>query len=116
MRHRMSGAFAVLVASVMLAPGTGNSQSTESFTMVPTIAFSSARNSPCVALLPPGMQPSVAEIYLMRPDTTDVQRLTDNDAAPTPIFAGLSPDGKKIIFESNRLRSSTDPANTRLSS
>ena len=41
------------------------------------------------------------EIYLINPDGTDPQRLTNNtygDAFPT-----LSPDGKKIVFDSNRL-------------
>jgi Tol biopolymer transport system component len=42
-----------------------------------------------------------AEIYLINPDGTDPQQLTDNafgDAGGT-----LSPDGKKIVFDSNRL-------------
>ena len=41
-----------------------------------------------------------AEIYLMNPDGTNTRRLTDNtdgDASPA-----LSPDGKTIVFESNR--------------
>ena len=40
------------------------------------------------------------EVYLINPDGTNPRRLTDNaygDAFPT-----LSPDGKKIVFASNR--------------
>jgi TolB protein len=49
----------------------------------------------------------------MNPDPTNVQRLTDNDnCTHGDLFATLSGDGKKIVFDSNRLRSFTDPLNT----
>jgi TolB protein len=70
-----------------------------------TIAFSSTRDNPTSAT------PFVngAEIYLMNADGTDVRRLTNNDASD--IFPSLSPDGTKIIFESNRRRTAGDPPN-----
>ena len=47
------------------------------------------------------------------PMNPDVQRLTDNDnCTHGDLFATLSGDGKKIVFDSNRLRSSNDPLNT----
>jgi WD40-like Beta Propeller Repeat len=42
-----------------------------------------------------------AEIYLINPDGTDLQRLTDNDFGDAG--GTLSPDGKEIVFGSNRL-------------
>src|SRR5262245_7353356 len=65
------------------------------FELVSKIAFTSTRDNPT------GNPQLTSEIYLMDPDGTDPQRLTDNtfgDAFPT-----LSPDGKKIVFDSNRL-------------
>src|SRR5262249_43754427 len=50
------------------------------------------------------------EIYLMSPDGTNVRRLTDNNAADA--FPALSPDGKKIVFDSNRNRTEGEPINT----
>jgi TolB protein len=115
MWNRAKVVFAVLAISVLLFTSTGKSQSQDTFTLVPTIAFSSARNSPCLALVPPGMQPLISSIYLMRPDNASVQQLTDNPDCTHfdfDLFAALSPNGKKVVFESNRLRSSTDPLNT----
>lgn len=71
------------------------------FSLVSTIAFTSTRDNPTA-------NPSLAaEIYLMNPDPTnpDPRRLTNNaygDGFPT-----LSPDGKKIVFDSNRLTAGT---------
>jgi TolB protein len=115
MRNRAKVIFAVLVTGLLLFSSTGKGKSPDTFTLVPTIAFSSARNSPCLALVPPAMQPSISSIYLMGSDNVSVQQLTDSlDCTRThfDLFAALSPDGKKIIFESNRLRSDNDPLNT----
>ena len=70
-----------------------------------TIAVSSRRDSP------PSAVPFVngGEIYLMNPDGTDVRRLTSNDYSD--IFPSLSPDGTRIIFESNRRRAAGEPPN-----
>jgi TolB protein len=69
-----------------------------------TIAFSSTRDNPTTTPLING-----GEIYLMNGDGTDVRRLTTNDASD--IFPSLSPDGTKIIFESNRRRAGAEPPN-----
>lgn len=114
MRNRATGVLAVLLASMIPMAGTGKDQSNDNFNLTPTIAFSSVRDIPCVRALPtPMLQPSAAEIYLMDPDNTNVRQLTDDEnCSHSDNFPSLSPDGKRIIFESNRLRSSTDPLNT----
>ncbi len=92
----------VFVASVILL--AGRSQPAADFELVSTIAFASTRDNPT------GNPLLAAEIYLMSPDGTNVQRLTDNDAGDA--FPALSTDGKKIVFDSNRNRAETDPLNT----
>jgi Tol biopolymer transport system component len=46
----------------------------------------------------------------MDPDGTNVRRLTDNLFADA--FPVLSPTGKQIVFDSNRLRTASEPLNT----
>jgi len=75
------------------------------FELVSTIAFSSTRNYPTAD--PPLFS---SEIYLMDPDGTNLRRLTDN--IDGEFFAALSPDGKKIVFETNRRRLPDEPLNT----
>jgi len=65
------------------------------FQLESTIAFTSTRNDPTANPL------LAAEIYLINPDGTNPRRLTDN--AYGDAFPALSPDGKKIVFDSNRL-------------
>jgi TolB protein len=75
-----------------------------------TIAFSSTRHDTAVyqgndlqrAFL-------AAEIYLIDGDGANPKRVTNN--AFFDGFAALSPDGRRIIFDSNRLRSGDDPFN-----
>jgi Tol biopolymer transport system component len=99
------------MASAILLAGTGQSQSTNNFELVPAMAFSSVRNLPaCFATVPVGNQPAVGEIYLMSPDGTNVRQLTDNEnCTHGDAFAALSGDGKKIVFD--RLRLASDPLN-----
>ena len=66
------------------------------FELESTIAFSSNRDTLTVTPVTDG-----AEIYLMNPDGSNVRRLTDN--VDEDAFANLSPDGKKIVFDSDRL-------------
>jgi TolB protein len=73
---------------------------------IPTIALISSRYDP--ALKPPAWL-LAAEIYLMNGDGTNVRRLTHNTTGEG--FPALSPDGKRIVFESNRLRKESDPIN-----
>ena len=64
-----------------------------------TIAFSSNRDN--LGLLLP--QPLLNfEVYRMRPDGTNLKRLTDNTDGDG--FAVLSPQGTKIVFDSNPKR------------
>ncbi|MEO6213173.1 MAG: hypothetical protein ABIP65_06055 [Vicinamibacterales bacterium] len=70
-----------------------------------TIAFSSTRDDPRST---PAFSKS-GEIYLMNGDGTGVRRLTTNQVAD--IFPSLSPDGTRIIFESNRRGAAKEPHN-----
>jgi TolB protein len=72
--------------------------------LVSTIAFSSTRHDPT------GNPVLAAEIYLMNPDGTNQRRLTQNGDGDA--MAALSPDGKKIAFDSNRDRIDGEPINT----
>jgi TolB protein len=94
----------VVLASLLLLQDTSQSQAASQFELVSTIAFSSTRDDPTANPL------LAAEIYLMSSDGTNVQRLTNNDSGDA--FPALSPDGKKVIFDSNRLRLPTEPLNT----
>ncbi len=69
------------------------------------IVFSSTRDNPTASPL------LAAEIYLMDPDGGNPIRLTE-DTGGGNAFAALSPDGKKIVFDSNRLRIAAEPPNT----
>ncbi len=74
--------------------------------MTSTIAFVSTRHAPV-----PGENPlRASQIYLMDGDGTNVRRVTENSHADN--FPALSPDGSKIVFESNRLRAEGEPPNT----
>lgn len=73
---------------------------------IPTIALISSRYDP--ALKSPAWL-LAAEIYLMNGDGTNVRRITHNTTGEG--FPALSPDGKRIVFESNRLRKESDPIN-----
>jgi TolB protein len=94
---------AVLVITCLLVPGL--SQASQTFTLVSTIAFSSSRDNPTLV---PAI--NAAEIYLVNPDGSDPRRLTDNEVGDG--FATLSPDGNKIVFDSNRNRAEGEPINT----
>jgi Tol biopolymer transport system component len=77
-----------------LAAGAAAPAAASKFELAPALTLSSTRDGNL-------------EIYLMNPvefpdDGTNVRRLTHN--ADGDGFAGLSPDGKKIVFDSNRLR------------
>jgi Tol biopolymer transport system component len=69
-----------------------------------TIAFVSTRHDPT------GDPWNATEIYLMDGDGTHVRRVTSNTTGDG--FPSLSPDGRRIVFDSNRLRAEGEPANT----
>src|SRR6266480_2593951 len=78
-----------------------------------TIAFVSTRHDPTAD---PTVDPQhallAAEIYLMDGDGTNPRRLTENTALDG--FPSLSPDGRRIVFDSNRRRAEGEgePFNT----
>jgi dipeptidyl aminopeptidase/acylaminoacyl peptidase len=74
-------------------------------TLVDKIVVASDRHAPT---LPP--QGNNLEIYLINLDGSGEQRLTHNSVGDG--FGTLSPDGKKIAFESNRNRLPGEPINT----
>ena len=80
-----------------------NLAETPHFELVSTIAFSNTFGATR------DEQFNNAEIFLLDPDGTNPRQLTDNQAADA--FPTLSPNGKKIVFDSNRLRG-TGPLNT----
>jgi TolB protein len=90
------------VATVMIA-GAARITTAEQC-LLSTIAFSSTRDNPT------GNPFLTNEIYLIDPDGTNPRRLTDNDAGD--FMAKLSPDGKRIVFDSNRARGADEPLNT----
>ena len=75
-----------------------------------TIAFVSTRHDPAAD---PAVDPQrawlAAEIYLMDGDGTNPRRITENTYSDG--FPALSPNGKKIVFDSNRLRAEGEPLN-----
>jgi TolB protein len=71
------------------------------FALVEKVAFSTTRDNPNFVPIQ-----NAGEIYLMNPDGSDPERITNNLWADA--FAVLSPDGKKIIFDNNRFRLPTD--------
>jgi Tol biopolymer transport system component len=88
----------VLVTSVTLL--AVQSQPQDQFQLVSTIAFSSTR------------QCNRGQIFIMSPDGTSVQPLTDSAGCTHGDFLpNISPDGKKIVFDSTRLTMSTGISN-----
>src|SRR5437899_78390 len=68
-----------------------------------TIAFVSSRHDPEADPAVDAQRAWLAtEIYLMDGDGTNVRRVTKNAFADG--FPALSPDGSRIVFDSNRLR------------
>src|SRR6266498_1989512 len=68
----------------------------------PTIAFVSSRDDPAGDFF-------ATEIYLMNGDGTGARRITNNRDAD--FFPSISPDGRQIVFESNRLLTAGEPRN-----
>ena len=98
MRIASSRLAAGIVAATAWIPVAGESQ------LRPTIVFVSTRDNPAGGL------ENASEIYLMDADGSNTRRLTDNydgDGLPA-----ISPDGTRVVFDSNRLRRADQPANT----
>ena len=75
------------------------------FALKEAIVFVSTRDDPNVVPALPAM-----EIYVMNPDGSDPRRLTANTNAD--FGPALSPDGRFIVFDSNRLQVAPEPLNT----
>jgi TolB protein len=76
-----------------------------------TIAFVSTRHDPAADPAVDSQRAWLAaEIYLMDGDGTHPRRVTEN--AYFDCFPALSPDGKRIVFDSNRMRAEGEPFNT----
>jgi len=93
----------VAIAAVMIAVAAGIATAEQC--LFEAIAFVSTRDTPLITPLI-----NAGEIYLMNADGTNPRRLTENTDGDG--FPKLSPDGKKIVFDSNRLRASGEPLNT----
>lgn len=95
--------------ALALIGGTGSSAANDGhvpqFHLESTIAFWSTRDNP-----PPMPIVDAPEIYLMDAEGGHVRRLTVNVGGDG--FPVLSPDGTKIIFDSNRNRGPEEPTNT----
>jgi TolB protein len=75
------------------------------FGLVEKVAFTTTRDNPTFVPIQ-----NAAEVYFMNPDGSDPQRITANEVGDT--FPVLSPDGKKMVFDSNRLRTEGESINT----
>jgi Tol biopolymer transport system component len=76
----------------------------QGWTLQPKIVWATTRDDPAINPLLAG------EIYMMNTDLTGVQRITFTENA-ADFFPVLSPTGKRMVFDSNRLRGS-GPINT----
>src|SRR6266516_1741481 len=101
----------VALASLLAACAHTWNRSEMQGPMRSTIAFVSTRHDPAAE---PTVNPQrallAAEIYLLNADGTNARRLTENTYYDG--FPALSPDGTRIVFDSNRLRTAGEPFNT----
>jgi Tol biopolymer transport system component len=98
---KLATALALLAATASAVPA---GVAADEFHLESTIAFSSNRDNLALGPL------LGAELYLIDPDGTNRRRMTNNTDGDA--FAALSPDGKKIVFDSNRNRAPGEPLNT----
>src|SRR5713101_639532 len=96
----------VLGAALLGAWAQPRNRSEKQAVLRSTIAFVSTRHDPAVDPMRAWL---AAEIYLMDGDGTNPRRLTENTYSDG--FPALSPDGTRIVFDSNRLRAEADPLN-----
>jgi Tol biopolymer transport system component len=98
----------IVLGVVAAALATSGAAASTEGPLAGKIVFSSTRDN--LTVEPPLSALNAGEIYLMNPDGTDVQRLTNN--LDGDAFGTLNPDGNgKIVFDSNRNRLSSDALN-----
>jgi Tol biopolymer transport system component len=98
---------AVVLAGLLAtsqAPAKSSNSPEPNHELVDKIVVTSDRHAPTIP-----QQTGNFEIYLLKLDGSGEQRLTNNNAGDG--FGALSPDGKKIVFESNRNLAEGEPAN-----
>ncbi len=116
MQSRVAVVSALLAVSVGTLLGLVPSQASSQPELRSTIAFVSTRDNPNGILGTATREDiaNAAEIYLMdpatNPDAQHPRRLTENVWGDG--FPALSPDGKRIVFDSNRSRAAGEPSNT----
>jgi len=96
--------FAITLLLVLNFAGFGQKNRANSLT--PAIAFVSTRDHEVESRAEFFL---AAEIYLIDLDGKNPRRLTNNKFSD--LYPNLSPDGRRIVFESGRLRSPGDPDN-----
>ena len=111
---------AMLIASIIIAASGAPrhdsqaqkpNQSETRVVLRSTIAFVSTRHNPTLDPAVDALRAFLgAEIYLMDGDGTNPRRITENTFFDC--FPALSPDGNRIVFDSNRLRTEGAPFNT----
>jgi|RhiMethySRZTD1v2_1073278.scaffolds.fasta_scaffold02572_8 TolB protein len=111
---RMRGHLKYVVAQVVIVIGMtplpGQSQHRSQFELLPKIVFSSNRQHPACTVFNTALG-----LFLMDPDGTNVRQLTDTEECThSDFFAALSPDGKKIVFDSTRQSANVSPLVSRL--
>jgi len=100
---------AAILSAALLATAAGETrgQKAEGDDLIPVIAFFSTRDhketdTEADLYL-------ATEIYLMDMDGRNPRRLTNNRVSD--LYPSISPDGRRIVFESGRLRAKGDPQN-----
>jgi TolB protein len=107
MNRKLAGPAVALLCLAAASP-TAPAAAAGDFHLESTIALTSTRDCPLCSTVAELL--GAAEIYLINPDGTNPWRLTHN--TNLDVFATLSPDGKKIVFDSNRNRGPAEPINT----
>jgi TolB protein len=90
------------VIAALLASGVISSSAAAP--LRPAVVFVSTRDNPQGTLM------DSSEIYVMDADYSNVRRLTSDHFGDT--MPALSPDGTRIVFDSNRMRTEGQPGNT----
>src|SRR4029450_5234486 len=108
MNRRPAGLTATLILVAAGSISASSVAATGDFRLLSTIAFASNRDH--LGLIPPinGFEVYLAQVDATNPDPmklTNLRRMTDNLYGDA--FANLSPDGKKVVFDSNRLTAGT---------